>query len=116
VSKRTAKEVIDQAIHENRPGEYLLYLFSCTTFLVGIATLGTGAYNGEALTAGLGTVASVMFYPAMKLAKRIREQNVAIRLLEIPLNGAHTAAEAALVLKEFFQSTYSLKKKGWPDS
>jgi hypothetical protein len=115
VPKRTANEVIDEAIKENKLGEYLLYLFSCTTFFVGIAALGVGAYNGERLTASLGTVASVMFYPAMRLAKKIREQNVAIRLLEIPLNNAKTAEEAALVLKAFFESTIS-NQKGLPKS
>jgi hypothetical protein len=113
--KRTANQVIDQAIKENRLGEYLLYLFSCTTFFVGIAALGIGAYNGEKLTASLGMVASAMFYPAMRLARKIREQNVAIRLLEIPLNNAKTAEEAALVLKAFFESTIT-NKKGLPKS
>jgi hypothetical protein len=44
--KRTATEIIDQAIAENRFGERLLYLFSCTTFLVGVGALIIGAYQG----------------------------------------------------------------------
>ena len=115
VPRRSAHEVINQAISENRLGEYLLYVFSCTTFFVGIVALAIGAYHGQTMTASLGTVASVMFYPAMRLAKRIREQNVAIRLLEIPLNNSKTAEEAAAVLKEFFESTIS-NQKGLPKS
>ena len=33
--KRTPGNVIEQAISENRFGERLLYLFSCTSFLQG---------------------------------------------------------------------------------
>jgi hypothetical protein len=108
-AKRTANDVINQAIHENRFGEQLLYLFSSATFVIGLVVLGFGAYSGKMLTATLGTVASVMFYPAMRLAKKIREQNLAIRLLEIPLNNSKTAEEAAKVLREFFESTITRK-------
>lgn len=108
--KRTPGNVIEQAISENRFGERLLYLFSCTSFFAGISVLGYGAYTGQSLTAILGTVANLMFYPAMRLAKAIRDQNMAIRLLEIPLNNSKTAEEAAALLRQFFEST--LPKKG----
>jgi hypothetical protein len=45
--KRTPNEIINQAINENRFGENLLYLFSCTTFFVGVGVLVTGAYQGQ---------------------------------------------------------------------
>jgi hypothetical protein len=77
--KRTAGEVIDQAINENRFGERVLYLFSFTSFFAGLALLGCGVYNAQSLTAILGTVANLMFYPAMRLARAIRDQNMAIR-------------------------------------
>jgi len=103
--KRTASDVIEHAINENRFGEHLLYLFSCTSIFVGLGVLGYGAYQGQSITAVLGTVASLMFYPAMRLAKGIRAQNMAIRLMEIPLNNSKTAEEAANVLRQFFEST-----------
>jgi len=112
-AKRTATEVIGQAINENRFGERLLYLFSSTSFFTGLALLGYGVYNAHPLAAILGTVANVMFYPAMRLARGIREQNMAIRLLEIPLNNSKTAEEAAVVLREFFESTLP-KRRGLP--
>jgi hypothetical protein len=103
--KRTASEVIAGAIRENRFGEHLIYLFAGVTLLVGLGVLGVGVYRGEGLTEIVGTMASFMFYPAMRLARRIREQNMAIMLLEIPLNNSKTAEEAAQVLKQFFEST-----------
>jgi hypothetical protein len=103
--KRTASDVIEHAINENRFGEHLLYLFSCASIFVGLAVLVYGAYRAESVTATLGTVASLMFYPAMRLAKGIRDQNMAIRLMEIPLNNSKTAEEAANVLRQFFEST-----------
>jgi hypothetical protein len=105
IAKRKATDVIEQAINEDRFGEHLLYLFSCTTFFTGLAVLGYGVYNAQSLAAILGAVANIMFYPAMRLAKSIRDQNMAIRLLEIPLNNSKTAEEAATLLKQFFEST-----------
>lgn len=107
--KRTATEIINQAIEENRWGERLLYLLSCATFLVGAGALIMGAYQGQQVIAASGAVAGTLFYPAMRLAKRIREQNIAIRLLEIPLSNSRTAEEAAKILQEFFASTIPSK-------
>jgi hypothetical protein len=117
--KRTPNEIINQAINENRFGERLLYLFSCTTFFVGVGVLVAGAYQGQQVIAASGAVASALFYPAMRLARRIREQNMAIRLLEIPLTNSRTAEEAAKILEEFFASTIPSKpvaKKELPKS
>ena len=50
-----------------------------------------------------------LFYPAMRKARRIREQNIAIRLLEIPLTNSRTAEEAARILQEFFAATIPSK-------
>jgi hypothetical protein len=103
--KRTATDVIEHAINENRLGEHLLYLFSCTAFFAGLAVLGYGVYSAQSLSAILGTVANVKFYPSMRLAKSIRDHNMAIRLLEIPLNNSKTAEEAAQLLRQFFEAT-----------
>ena len=58
--------------------------FSVAVFLVGVITLGIGLWRGEHPVTVVGGVASAMFYPPMRLARRIREQNMAIILLEIP--------------------------------
>ena len=55
---------------------------------------------------GLGAAASFLAIPAMTTANEIRKQNMAIRLLEIPLNKAETAEEAAALIQQFFQSTF----------
>jgi hypothetical protein len=45
----------------------------------------------------------------MRLAQGIRQQNMAIRLLEIPLSNSRTAEEAAKILHEFFAATIPAK-------
>jgi hypothetical protein len=39
-----------------------------------------------------------LFWPSMSSARRIRKENIAIRLLEAPLSRADTAKEAAQML------------------
>ena len=109
--KRTATEVIDQAILENRFGEILLYVFSVVSFLVGVGVLVVGVIRNQQVIAALGTISAAFFYPAMRLARGIREQNMAIRLLEIPLSNSRTAQEAANVLRDFFLATIPPRTK-----
>ena len=103
--KRPAREVIDEAIGENRHGEWLLYGFSVITFVAGLVALGFGIYRNQAVTEIVGVAATALFHPAMSRARLIREQNMAIRLLEIPLNNAQTIQEASELLRRFFEST-----------
>ena len=53
-----------------------------------------------------GGIASALFFPAMRQARQIRRENIAIRLLERPLSMAETSHEAADALKEFFLDTF----------
>jgi len=103
---RTAKQVIDQAINDNKVSEYLLYVYASVFVLCGMITLLAGVYRKEGLVALAGGVASALFYPAMRQARQIRRENIAIRLLERPLSMAETAHEAADALKEFFVDTF----------
>jgi hypothetical protein len=66
-------------------------------------------FQGQQIIAASGAVATGLFYPAMRLARGIRQQNMAIRLLEIPLTNSRTAEEAAKILQEFFASTIPAK-------
>ena len=84
---RTAEQVIDQAISENKFSAYLLYGFALA-----------------------GGVASGLFWPAMNQARQIRRENIAIRLLERPLSMADTSNEAANALKDFFVTTFIAQK------
>ena len=108
---RTAKQVIDQAIKDNRLNEYLLYSFACTFVLSGTITLIAGVIRNEGLVALAGGIASALFWPAMQQARQIRRENIAIRLLERPLSLAETSHDAAVALKEFFVDTFMSRRE-----
>jgi len=99
---KPAQEVISQAIRENRLSEILLYVFASVVLLVGVVTLVSGIIFGPPLIALTGAVESSLFVPAMAFAKRIRKENLAIRMLEIPLSRADTAQEAAQAIRDAF--------------
>jgi hypothetical protein len=61
-----------------------------------------GAVDGNGGVSVAGAVASIFFFPALAAARAIREDNMAIRLLEIALDKASTADEAAKALNEAF--------------
>jgi hypothetical protein len=69
-----------------------------------------GAIRNEGLVALAGGIGSALFYPAMRLARQIRRENIAIRLGELPLSKAETSHEASLALKEFFVDTFKSQK------
>lgn len=103
---RTARQVIDQAIKDNRPTEWLLYGFAIVFVLVGTAALICGMVRGDGFIGLVGVIANGLFYPAMTQAREIRRENLAIRLFESPLSKAETAMEAAQALHEFFEHTF----------
>ncbi len=107
---RTAQQVIDQAIADNKPSEYLLYVFATVFVLCGMITLIAGLIQKEGLLALAGGVASTLFLPAMSQARQIRRENIAIRLLESPLSMAETTHDAAEALKDFFVDTFKPRR------
>jgi hypothetical protein len=98
-------DIISQAISENRRAEWLLYGFATLFVLVGLSLIICGIVKDTVLV-WAGVAESVLFVPAVLLARRTREQNMAVRLLEIPLRKARSADEAAKVLTRFFQSAF----------
>ena len=106
VLPRTATQVIDQAIEDNKFSEHLLNGFAIAFVVGGLVTLVAGAVRSEALITIAGTVATSFFYPAMRQARQIRGENIAIRLLESPQSKAETAHEASIAVKEFFSDTF----------
>ncbi|WP_416668011.1 hypothetical protein [Egbenema bharatensis] len=106
-STRTAKDIIDQAIRENRFGERLLYLFAIVFLITGLLLMGVAVANQNPISAILGAVSSVLFAPAMDLARRTRRENMSIRLLEVALNQADTSREAAEALRTVFVETFT---------
>jgi hypothetical protein len=106
---RSPKQVIDQAIKDNRYSEWILYGFAVAFVLAGMTALIWGMVRGEGVIAVAGAIAGGLFFPAMYQAREIRRENIAIRLLESPLNMAATSKEAADTLREFFATTFVKK-------
>ena len=106
---RTATEIINQAIRENRVAEVLLYLFAAIVMVCGTIVLLYGAFSRQGLTALAGAISNTLFLPAINYAGRIRKENIAIRLLEAPLSTAQTAVDAAKAIRENFLSIHSVK-------
>lgn len=108
--KRSAYDVINAAIGENRLNEYILYALAIL-----FAVLGTGAFifflwsRQFALSIG-AALESGLFYPAMRQVQKTRTQNQIIRMLEIPLNNAKTADEAAASLHHVFKEEFRVGK------
>jgi hypothetical protein len=103
---RTANQIIDQAIEDNKFTEHLLNGFATVFVACGLFTLVAGAIRNESLVTIAGPVATSLFYPAMRQARQIRRENIAIRLLESPLSKAETSHEASIAVKEFFSDTF----------
>jgi len=107
--QRSVFEVIDQAIKENRVGEDLAY-FICLVSIAGSVTAFYQAMTtNNVLWAGAGAIPSLFLWPALNATVKIRKQNKAIRLMEIPLSRATTAKEAAQTIREFFSSAFEVK-------
>jgi hypothetical protein len=107
---RTAKQVIDQAIRENGRASLLCYTLVILFALVGVAVLIGGAFAREGLVSLAGSVASMLFWPALSQARQIRELNLSIRLLEIPLSRADNAKEAADALRIVFLQRFHIEE------
>lgn len=109
--KRSAQEVIDAVVRENRGNEYLLYGFAIL-----FVALGTGSFV-YALISGHWTLSigsaleSGLFYPAMRAVQQIRKENQKIRLLEIALNHASSADDAAAALHKAFSKEFGDNKE-----
>lgn len=110
-AKRTAKEVIDQLIADNRGWDWLCYLAAAAFIATGVVVVVRALFwDQSALLALVGCVCGSLFIPAFDRAQRIRKENQAIRLLEIPLSQAKTAEEAARLIHEVFREVYVHKK------
>ena len=107
---RPARQIIDQAIRENRFSERLLYAFAIVFVCTGVFAVIVGAIYREGIVAVGGGVAAALFYPAIKLSQQIRRENMAIRLLEEPLSRAETSDEAARAIRDHFLHVFKHDK------
>jgi len=108
VEPRTAKLVIDQAIRENKWAAVLCYTLVILFAVAGLGVLIWGAFAREGLVSLAGSVASTLFWPALSQARQIRELNLCIRLLEIPLSSTDNAKEAADALRVVFLQRFQV--------
>jgi hypothetical protein len=110
--KRSAQEVIDTAIRENRPNEYILYAFALLFVGLGTGSFIYSLWSGHwALSIG-SAIESGLFYPAIAAIQKIRRENQKIRLLELALTNAVTAADAAAALQNVFTDEFGDNKRG----
>jgi hypothetical protein len=82
--QRSAKEIIDEAISDNRTSEYLAYCFATVFVLVGVAVIVWSMFTKEPLATLGGSIESVLFWPALNSVRRTRKENIAIRLRRSP--------------------------------
>lgn len=108
---RTPREVVDQAIAENRFGERLLYGMAVAFAATGLLVLVWAAVTRAPVVAVAGSISSCLFWPAAKFARQTRKESIAIRLLEASLSRADTAADAARMLGRLFDDLMLEKQK-----
>ena len=60
----------------------------------------------QPIMAIVGVADGALFWPAVKFADKIRRSNIMLRTLEIPLNRAQTAIEAAEMLQRVFETHF----------
>ena len=70
-----------------------------------------GALAGQGIVSVAGSIASILFWPALREARQIHKENMAVRLLEVPLSMAGTAKAAAEALRDAFTTVF-LSKNG----
>ena|SRR5947209_616560 len=103
---RTAEEVISHAIKENRLPEYMLYVFAAIFVLTGEILIGWSIYHGYAISTVGGVALNALAWPAFRETRQIRQENLMLRMLEIPLSKARTTEEAAKMLTEEFATLF----------
>ena len=104
---RSAKEVIDQAIRDNRPWEYLCYGLVLLFALLGASVIITGLVMGNIALAVVGAATSYLLWPALSNARVIRRENLLLRLFEAPLSRASTARGAAEALRDLLVHVFT---------
>ena len=100
---RTAREVIDVAIGENKAWDWLCWLLVILFPLAGVGVLIFGAVRGEGLVSLSGAIASALFWPALRYAITIRKANLEVRMLELTVSRATDPKEIAKAIRDVFR-------------
>lgn len=100
---RTAKQVIDQAIRDNRRWEVLCFVSAAALLLIGVAVVGRAIVADQSnVVTVVGGLMNLLVWPTLRMGQRIRKENMAMRLLEVPLGKATTEQAAADMLRDMF--------------
>jgi len=107
---RMARAVIDAALKENRPWEQLCYWIIVASVVAGILVLLIGAWVGSIATMFATSTMGVFIWPALRASIEYRKENMAMRLMELPLSRAATADQAADAISVVFTEQFSKGK------
>lgn len=99
-ARRPAKEIIDDALRDNKSWEWLCFGLVVLLVATGVAVLITGIIQNEIVVAVTGGGVTGLFWPALGYARGFRRDNIRIRLFEFALSKADTTQEAAAILRE----------------
>ncbi len=102
MATRSAKEVIDDALRDNRAWEWLCYATVISIVVAGLTVLLIGAIRGDGIIALAGGGVTGLFFFALRFARLIREENIRIRLCEVALTKAKTRHEVGQILRDAF--------------
>ena len=98
---RSASQVINEAVSENRKPEWLLYGVAIGSVLTGQLLIVSSIYSNVPIWTLPGLAMNLLAWPAYREARALRAESLRLRLLEIPLSKAQTADEAAQMLDTF---------------
>ena len=96
---RSAKEIIDDALRDNRSWEWLCYVLVVLLVGVGISILLFGIILERDVAAVVGGGVSGLFWPALRYARNFRQDNIRVRLYELPLAMSKSPEDAAMYLE-----------------
>lgn len=99
---RTPRAVINEAIRETARFNTLIYCGLVLFGLTGVAAIAVAIFQGNAWIGGIGAVPAALCWPAMRYAILIRQQNVALRMLELALNNVNSADEALKAINQAY--------------
>jgi len=100
------KEVIDQAIQDNRVPMVILYVFACMFVISGVLLITPSIWNRMPLAAVSGAALNGLTWPAVGVTRVLRQQNPMLQMLESLLTKARTEEEAAKMLGTAFGSHF----------
>jgi hypothetical protein len=100
---RTAKQVIDQAVAENRRWETLCFIGACLAVAVSGSFFMIAVVKQEPLgmdrLLGSGSIISLLFFPSLYFGRQYHRTSQAIRLAEIALSMSKNSTEAVEVIR-----------------